>query len=172
MDRVLVVDDDPGSGALIKDILEESAAADFPGEIIELFGHPGPVKRHGARFRVTLATSGSDGIRVVREAALSGENITLAFVDIALGDMNGLDVGRQLRKIDKKIAVVYISGTDFTELFSGSGIEQPVSPEFYLQKPFASADIINSAISHCKEKDRETGKGMDKLSSLLNFKIY
>ena len=142
MVRVLVIDDDETVGTLIKDVLEESITDSRSPELEKLFGAPKDSAGNRYRFKVIRKTSGRDGIRTLRNSMLSGEKITLAFVDITLADMNGLEVGYQLGQIDDKLKIVYISGWELPEVFPGGTAKRPGESGYFIQKPFKSSKRI------------------------------
>ncbi len=171
MDRVLVIDDDRASGILVKDILEESDTTSFSGELAELFGYPDKSNGHGGRFHVTLATTGWDGIQTLKKSVLSGDKITLAFVDLILTDMSGLDVGYRLKKIDNRIKVVFLSGMDFSEISPGMERGPTGGPGFFLQKPFTSEDILHCALTLCNEQIEKKHDGTKFIFESKNIQI-
>lgn len=62
----------------------------------------------------------------------------LVFLDMHLGDQEGLAVFRQLRALVPRVPVVVISGMDGEDDLAASGIQQP---HLFLQKPFGPVEI-------------------------------
>src|SRR6516165_4890018 len=81
MARLLLIDDDP---------------AVIPEQVRQAF--PGP------RYRVEVAGTGADGIRFVR-----AEPPDVILLDLRLPDQSGLEVYEQLRQIDARIPVVFVT---------------------------------------------------------------
>ncbi len=81
MTRVVVVDDDPGVGQLMSDIL----------------GLEG--------YCVDVATSGMQGITLCER-----NHYTVALVDMSMPGMNGVDTLRGIRRVDPETRVIMFSG--------------------------------------------------------------
>ncbi|MFQ5431457.1 MAG: response regulator [Nitrospinota bacterium] len=169
MVRVLVIDDDEAVGALIKDFLEESNTDIGSPELEKLIGAPKKSANNQCGFKVIRKTSGREGIKTLRDSMLSGEKITLAFIDITLSDMNGLEVGYQLGKIDDGLKIVYISGWDLTHVFP-NGTRGPLDSGHFIQKPFKADDILQYAKALCGENDK-TDTRMAEMHSFLNLNL-
>jgi len=171
MARVLVIDDDKSVAAFIKDVLEGSNI-DIPScELEKLFGAPKDSGESTLRFKVIKRSSGRDGIEALRDSVLSGKRIALAFIDITLPDMNGLEVGHQLGKIDDRLKIVYISGWDLPDLFTGRQKGGPGDSGHFIQKPFMAKDIVQYATTLCGETGREPDNKVRATRSLLNLNL-
>src|SRR5436190_6353186 len=81
VDHVLLIDDDP---ALI------------PEQVHQAFPAP--------RYRVTVAATGAEGLQRVRSAPPD-----VILLDLRLPDQSGLEVYQQLRQIDARIPVIFIT---------------------------------------------------------------
>jgi len=165
MVRVLVIDDDETIGALIKDVLEESNTGIRSPDLEKLFGAPEKSVGNRYKFKVIRKTSGRDGIKTLRNSMLSGEKIALAFVDITLSDMNGLEVGYQLGKIDDRLKIVYISGWELPDVFPGGAARGPGDSGHFIQKPFKADDILQYAAA----LRGENGKMENKFAEMRSF---
>ena len=165
MVRVLVIDDDEIVGRLIKEILEESNMELRSPSLDELFGAPKKSAGNRSGFKVIRETSGRDGIRTLMNSILSDEKIALAFVDITLSDMNGLEVGYQLGKIDDRLKIVYISGWELPDVFPGGTARGPGDSGHFIQKPFKADDILQYAATLYGEN----GKTQNKLAEMRSF---
>lgn len=113
---VLVVDDDEGVGEFFKDLFEEMD------------------------IKVDIATSGTAGLN----SAKAGE-YKLIFLDINLGDISGLDVLEGIRKDNKDVKIIMISGY-LTEV----NIERALKTgaDGYLYKPLQVRDIVSQTFIH------------------------
>ena len=171
MIRVLVIDDDEAVGTLIKDVLEESNTSVPSRELAELFGAPKQSGTKTSQFKVIRKTSGRDGIEALRDSILSGEHIDLAFIDITLSDINGLEVGYQLGKIDGGLKIVYISGWDMPNVFPGGAAKGPGNSGNFIQKPFKADDIIQYATTLCSESKSAMDNHMKEMHSFLNLNL-
>lgn len=105
--RILIVDDDP---ALV-DVLREYIAARF-GE---------------ATYVVETAANGNDGLSAVR-----GRRPDLVILDIEMPGMNGVEVLKQIRAIDRRIPVIMLTGTADTSVTAATLEHGAVS---YAPKP-------------------------------------
>ena len=170
--KVLVIDDDETVGTLIKDVLEEQPAADIKSyELEKLFGKPKNSTGNRCKFTVVRKVTGSEGIKALRDSMLTGERIALAFIDITLSDMNGLEVGYQLGKIDDKLKIVYISGWELPDVFSGGATGNPGDSGCFIQKPFRADEILHHATTLCGNLDREADAKMAKMHAFLNLNL-
>lgn len=79
-DTILVVEDDPQSAALLKELLEDE-------------GHP-----------VVLASTGAEGQRILGEPAIS-----LVLLDLRLPDMNGMDLMRCIQQVEARPDIIIIT---------------------------------------------------------------
>lgn len=169
MNKVLVIDDDLASGILVKDILTSTLPRRVPEKLEKMFGAPTRFAESPGHFNVTLATSGLEGVEIFAKAALSDEPVMMAFVDLTLKDINGLDAGYRLREFDDGIKIVFFSGRDFSDAELTSDKESLLKSVFYLQKPFVSSEIRQYALALCEERktESEMRKQMAKLLSAI-----
>jgi DNA-binding NtrC family response regulator len=80
------------------------------------------------------ARSGPEGISIV-----SSQRPRLAIVDIKLGAMNGLDVAREICKIDRDLKVLFITG--YNETIKGK-VEVGLPVLGIMEKPFDVAELL------------------------------
>lgn len=105
--RVVCVDDQMGIRSLLKEILEDD-------------------------YNVRFAASGKEALTV-----LEGFNPHIVMLDMYLGDMKGIEVLSQIRKLNIDTKVIIMSGRIEKEIKAQLDI---LKPEFILKKPF---DIFN-----------------------------
>lgn len=84
--RILIIDDD----AALVDVLREYIDTHFAQNT----------------YIVETAANGPDGLRVVR-----GQRPDLVILDIEMPVMNGVEVLKQIREIDRRIPVIMLTGT-------------------------------------------------------------
>jgi len=119
--HVLVVDDDQGVCEFFLDLFEEMGV------------------------KVDLANSGTTGLKYVYT-----RKYKLIFLDIKLGDRNGLEVLEGIRKVDKQVKIVMISG-----YLTEKNIERALQSgaDGYLYKPLQVRDIMAQTFRHVPVND-------------------
>ncbi|MCB0283792.1 MAG: sigma-54-dependent Fis family transcriptional regulator [Calditrichaeota bacterium] len=129
--NILVVDDEEFIRANIKNILLDE------------------------NYNLFLSASGNDALEVVKK-----ENVDLALLDLNLPDMNGIEILKNLKKIDPELLVIIITGYASVE----SAVEAlKLGAYDYIKKPF-KADAIKLIIrlaletQSLKEKVKELSK--------------
>lgn len=121
MTRVLVVDDD--------DLVRQTFAT--------------ALRRAG--FEILEARDGDDGLRAYAEA---GGQIDLVILDIIMPNREGIETLIELRKIDRDVRVIAISGGGRTRNFDLLDLAQRFGASLILSKPIRPSQLV--------EKVRET----------------
>ncbi|MEW6774880.1 MAG: sigma-54 dependent transcriptional regulator [Bdellovibrionota bacterium] len=99
------------------------------------------------RYRVIGAQAGNEALRVFRE-----ENTDLVLLDIVLGDMDGLNVLRILRKLDEQVPIIMMSG--ITKI--NTVVEcMKLGAKDYITKPFNPDEILHAVDRAMGETQRE-----------------
>lgn len=70
-------------------------------------------------------------------AALRQESIDVALVDLAMPNVSGVDVGRQLRQRSPRLPILFCSG--FPDLIEEN--RNRISKEAFLSKPYSLAEL-------------------------------
>ncbi len=108
-EKVLIVDDDPGMGVLLRELLEKRnyspLTATHPVEALKLFKQESP---------------------------------TLAFLDINMPDMNGLELARQMIAVNPAVELVFVTGFG---TFDNAIEAIKIGACDYLRKPFNLAEF-------------------------------
>jgi two-component SAPR family response regulator len=73
------------------------------------------------------------------EYAAAGNRVDVAFLDIEMGGMNGLELAKRLKDVNGKTNIVFVTGYSEYALDAYS-----VAPSGYLLKPVAEADILRA----------------------------
>ena len=110
--RILVVDDNPDSLAIMRTILEN----------------------HG--YRVVAASSGADGL-----AALRSVPVDLVLLDVMMPDMSGIDVLQQIKlnAATARLPVILVTAkTHDEDLLSG----YEYGADYYIPKPFTAKQLL------------------------------
>ena len=124
------------------DLIEVAAAKDLTGHgTIMLVEDDDPVRIFGARalrnkgYKVIEARSGEAALDLVRNP---GETINLLITDVVMPHMDGPGLVREVREINPKIKVIFISG--YTEDAFRQRLDSDVGIEF-LPKPFSLKEL-------------------------------
>jgi two-component SAPR family response regulator len=112
--RILIVDDEPDINSLFKMILEENS--DF---IVHSFTNPLLALKN---FKADL--------------------YDLILVDIKMPEMDGLDFYKEMRKIDTKVKLCFITASEkYYEPFRKE-IDDLLGENCFIQKPIANEDLL------------------------------
>ncbi len=118
--RILLIDDEPAQIASLKSFLKRR------------------------NYKVKSALSGEEGLQIVRD-----EHIDLIFTDFRMPDMNGLEVVKQVKKINPEILIAIITAFSATE----EAVEVMKEGAFdYLSKPINLDELemlVVKAKEHC-----------------------
>jgi CheY-like chemotaxis protein len=107
----------------------------------------------GKGLRVFSAPNGLEALELYRENA---DKIWMVISDVMMPGMDGLTAAVEMRKIDKNVFFMFMSGHDPQEIKeAGLNIEDVPDSNFY-QKPFAFRDIIGRIriVDHSRESAR------------------
>ncbi|MCK5852998.1 sigma-54-dependent Fis family transcriptional regulator [bacterium] len=116
--RILLIDDEPAQIASLKSFLKRR------------------------KYNVMSALSGEEGLQIIRS-----EHIDLVFTDFRMPDMNGLDVVKQVKKINPEIIIAVITAFSATE----EAVEVMKEGAFdYLSKPI-NLDELELLVEKAKE---------------------
>lgn len=127
-------------------------------------------KRHCMKINVDVFYSGES----LLEHMEKGNNFDLLYLDIEMGPVNGVEVGRQLRRVYKNysIEIVYISANDGydRQLFE-------VQPLHFIEKPIDASVVIQDLELAIERRQRLGGffkyqKGYDTYKVPINEIIY
>ncbi len=113
--HILVVDDEPSIGELFKESLNE------PG------------------YQVTTTLSSLEALKL-----LNNRHFDLIFLDLLIPELDGAELFRQIRQIDKKTPVAIITGFPDSDLMNRA---MQYGPFTVIKKPFTSDDILNTVRS-------------------------
>lgn len=84
-----------------------------------------------------------------------GWNFDLVFLDLKMPDMDGVETFRRIRRIDKAVPVVIITGHAASEMLQKALKQAPFG---VMKKPFGAKDILRSTenfLSGAKGKARK-----------------
>lgn len=110
--RIIIIDDQAQvREAIIRVFNPVKTAEDM---MAQLMG--GAAEDDVPAFAITEASSGEEGVKILRDAQNTNVSFDLAIVDMRMPDgMNGVETIRKIREFDKKMPVVVYSGwVDFT----------------------------------------------------------
>ena len=122
-ENILVIDDESGIRSSLKGILEDEG------------------------YQVKTTDTGEKGIEM-----LKNENFDLAFLDIWLPEINGIEALQKIKSYDKNIQVVIITGHGSVE----SAVKATKLGAFnFLEKPLSLEKVVLTAKNALKQKDLE-----------------
>ncbi len=98
-----------------------------------------PQRASGVTFELDVAEDGARGVEMVRDAVLSGRPYAVIFCDIRMPGLDGIETVAQLRALDRRAEVVFITA------YSDHGIEaiteRAGADVGYFVKPFVSDEM-------------------------------
>lgn len=125
--RILVIDDDEPIRKLFKETLEKK------------------------NYHVLTADSGKKALKLVHSW-----NFNLIFLDLKMSAMDGVETLRRIRRIDKTLPVVIITGYAASEMLQKALKQAPFG---VMKKPFGAKDILRCTenfLNGTKGKSRRT----------------
>jgi CheY-like chemotaxis protein len=105
--RILVIDDNPSVHEAFEEILRREPANDQLEQEEELmFGAPGKPRVVKPAYQTDHALSGAEGVEKVRAAIAAEAPYQLAFVDIRMPGMDGVETIERVWKLDAQVQTV------------------------------------------------------------------
>lgn len=153
--RILIADDDADIVNIYRQVLApENVANDLSDLEAELFGSEpdtAPAPRE-AEFDIKTVRQGEQAVEAVQTAMDNGTPFSVAFLDVRMPPgITGVEAARQIRAIDPKISIVFVTGYSDIPLPEIKRIVPPPERLFYLQKPIQPPDIQKMAASLCAQ---------------------
>ncbi|WP_300672351.1 ATP-binding protein [Desulfoluna sp.] len=158
--RILIIDDDPGVRQAYDDILSTTAPQEVFTQGAQLFGEEPTQKKTVPQttFELSMVESGLKGIQAVKESLDRQAPFAMAFIDMKMYGMDGVETTRNIWSLDPTLKVVIVTAfSEFTpdEIITALGREDI----FYLRKPFNGEEIKQFARALTRtwnlERDRE-----------------
>ncbi len=115
MSRILIIEDDASIRTLFTRYLESKG------------------------YQVMCAGDGVEGLEKLREASAD-----LVITDIMMPEMDGLEVVREIRKVDEKLPVIAISGGMHAVSVNFVSAAQDFGADMIFEKPVALAGLLAS----------------------------
>lgn len=141
--KILVIDDELPVRESYQSILC-SQGYDPLSELEQLFDDDSEVEETSTDYEVSFASQGAEGIELAHKAYQLGEPYAIAFIDMRMPPgMDGLETAKQLREIDDKIQVIFVtaySDRSVDELDNALGTDM-----LLLRKPFTSDEVLQLA---------------------------
>lgn len=141
--KILVIDDELPVRESYQSILC-SQGYDPLSELEQLFDDDSEVEENTTEYEVCFAAQGNEGVTLAEQAFQQGEPFAIAFIDMRMPPgMDGLETAKQLRAIDSKIQVIFVtaySDRSVDELDDALGTDM-----LLLRKPFTSDEVLQLA---------------------------
>jgi DNA-binding NtrC family response regulator len=126
--RILIVDDEPDISSLFKMVLEQNN-----------------------EFTVHSFTRPLLALRDFKDNFYD-----LLIIDIKMPEMDGLDFYREIRKIDKKVKLCFITASEkYYEQFRKEIYDKLLGESYFIQKPIANEDLLKLVNTMIKDKDND-----------------
>ncbi len=143
--NILVVDDE----AMIHDVMRETLGAflvesSFSG--LRLFGssEQDGAGGSGSSVEIDCVFRGRDALEKVANSLRLGRPYAAVFLDINMPGLNGFETARQLREIDARVEVIFMTAHD---MFSSREISEQIGRDaLFLCKPFQADEIRQVAM--------------------------
>ncbi len=113
--HILIIDDEPVIGQLFRDSLDDHV------------------------YQVTTTMSSLEALEL-----LGKTHFDLIFLDLVMPELDGAELFRQIRQMDKKTPVAIITGYPDSDVMSRA---MECGPFTVLKKPFTGEDILNTVSS-------------------------
>jgi excisionase family DNA binding protein len=123
--RILIVDDDEPIRRLFKETLEKN------------------------NYHVVTSDNGIKALQLIKSW-----NFDLIFLDLKMPDIDGVETFRRIRRIDKSVSVVIITGYATSELLQRALKQAPFG---VMKKPFGAKDILRSTENFLSGTRTKTG---------------
>ena len=148
---ILVIDDEE----LVRDNIEDILVPKKPTPAEEqidmaaniLFDEPAPIlvttNNNIPSFKVDKAVNGMEGLEKVQQAIAKDSPYAVIFLDMRMPGWDGLETAIQIRKIDVKAEIIFI--TAFTDRSIEEIVEQAGQNVGYHCKPYANEEILQLA---------------------------
>ena len=123
--RILIVDDDEPIRRLFKETLEKN------------------------NYHVVTSDNGIEALQLIKSW-----NFDLIFLDLKMPDMDGVETFRRIRRTNKSVSVVIITGYATSELLQRALKQAPFG---VMKKPFGAKDILRSTENFLSGTRAKTG---------------
>lgn len=89
----------------------------------------------GEGYNVLITTNGKEAIEIYQK---QGEEINIVILDVDMPEMNGIEVFEEIKKINPRVNVLFLSGKYHPELKGiiekEKVLKKPIKPEEFLEK--------------------------------------
>lgn len=141
--RILIVDDNP---AIHQDFVlvlsqDDVPDPDFEADQQRIYGEPRPTNCASQSFRLEHALSGLEGVERVKKSCLEGHPYQLAFVDIRMPGIDGIETIKRIWRIDPRVQIVIC--TAYADYSQGDLVERLGRTDqlLVLKKPFDNIEV-------------------------------
>ncbi|GMT43017.1 MAG: hypothetical protein IEMM0002_1428 [bacterium] len=153
--KILVIDDDPDMLDDYREILSPERRNPL-SSLQSIAGEPAveepPEFEYADRvYDLATSSSGEDGVRQVERSIKERKPFAVVFCDMRMpGGMDGLETGKRIRRLDRQVEIVFITG--YSDHENRKIVSELGSPEklLYLKKPFHADEIRQLALKLTK----------------------
>ncbi|SOB86858.1 diguanylate cyclase (GGDEF) domain-containing protein [Sphingomonas guangdongensis] len=175
--RILIIDDE----AAMHDSYARSfsaapgARAGLEAMASELFGRDAAgldAEAACARFELTHALQGLEGVAAVERALAAEAPFAVAFIDVRMPPgIDGKETARRIRALDPDINLVIVTGYSDHAPLDISRAAGPADKIFYIAKPFEVAEVVQtaSALCHRWHADRELAAAREAMAAQVRL---
>lgn len=136
--NILVVDDQ----AMIHDVIRDTLASFLPSP--NSFSRSDFSSAVESGFSIECVFRGSDALERVAESVRLGKPYAAVFLDINMPGLNGFETARQLREIDARVEIIFMTAHD---MFTSRQISEQIGRDaLFLCKPFQTDEIRQAAM--------------------------
>ncbi len=149
--RILIVDDQPEVHDDFSEMLEPTAGGQISDELAMAFlgserDQPKGTELILPEFELSHAFSGEEAHERIRDAMDAGTPFALAFVDVRMPGMDGIEATGRIREIDRHVEIVIMTAYSDRTLSDIVGVTDLLHKMLYVRKPFSREEIQQIAL--------------------------
>ena len=169
--RILIIDDNPRIHRDFELVfLDESENAELDADDQRVYGMPAPARPAKPEYALDHAHSGLEGVEKVTQAKATGQPYQVAFVDIRMPGIDGVETIERIWQVDSSIQVVICTAyADYSQedLVRHLGHTDKL---LLLKKPFDSIEVTQLArtLTHKWQLNRQAALKLEQMELLVS----